>query len=113
MAPNPECTTGIVYDAFAERLSRELWVGSAGLTPYPVLRSAKLARRAAACGGGKEEEEEAPTLMLDYNRATYAEAERLHEKKATALAAKLEVVPRKDVYVKGAQDWEKNCWKVR
>ena len=32
---------------------------------------------------------------------------------ADALAAKLEVVPRKDVYVKGAQDWEKNCWKVR
>ena len=32
--------------------------------------------------------------------------------KATALAAKLEPPPRKDVYVKGAMEWEKNAWKV-
>ena len=94
-----------------ERLSRELWVGSADITPYPVVRSTKLERRAAACGA--EAAASSAPLMLDYNRATYEEAERLHEKKATAIAAKLEAPPRKDVYVKGAQEWEKNCWKVR
>ena len=97
-----------VYDAFAERKARHLWVRDADLRSYPDVRTWKLEQRARApIHSGQR-----PTLLLGYDRERYVEEERVKEAKTSALAAKLEPPPRKDVYVKGAQDWEKNCWKV-
>ena len=108
----PTCVDAI-YDFHAERYSRLLWVheSEADALPYPEVRSAKLARRAKALASGSGNNP-AQRLRLGYNVDTYEAEQRLKAAKKTALSTKLEPPPRKDIYVKGAQDWEKNCWKV-
>ena len=99
-----------IYDAFKERQARCLWVGDADVLPYPTVREAKLERRALAAAANASA---APaTLRLGYNRAAYEEEEQIRKANATALAARNTPAPRRDVYVKGAMDWEKNAWKV-
>ena len=98
-----------IYDAFQQRRARCLWVSEASEVPYPQVRQAKLERRALAAAAAPAKP---TTLLLGYDTATYAEEERLRSAKATALAAKSTPAPRKDIYVKGAMDWEKQAWKV-
>ena len=98
-----------MYDAFDARLSRQLWVADAPITPYPGVRALKLEKRALAAASAPKR---ATTLLLGYDKATYEEEQRILKAKLSALSAKLQPPPRKDVYVKGAMEWEKNAWKV-
>ena len=98
-----------IYDAFQERRARCLWVNEAAEIPYPQLRQDKLERRARAAAAAPKK---ATTLLLGYDAVKYEEEQRLVKAKSTALAAKNTPPPRKDVFVKGAMDWEKNAWKV-
>ena len=98
-----------IYDAFDARLSRQLWVADAPITPYPGVRALKLEKRALAAASAPKR---ATTLLLGYDKATYEEEQRILKAKLSALSAKLQPPPRKDVYVKGAMEWEKNAWKV-
>ena len=98
-----------IYDAFDARLSRQLWVADAPITPYPGVRALKLEKRALAAASAPKR---ATTLLLGYDKATYEEEQRILKAKLSALSAKLQPPPRKDVYVKGAMEWEKIAWKV-
>ena len=97
-----------LYDFHGERFARHLWVNEALCVPYPEVRALKLAARATELRKPKP----SGRPRLGYNVGTYEAEEKLRAAKKNALSTKLEVAPRKDVYVKGAQDWEKNCWKV-
>ena len=106
-----------IFDAFAERQSRLLWVSNADIVAYPIVRTAKLERRARALSSpspktGSKDWWGNEVMLLTYDRASYEAEEKVKESKKTALAKKFELPPRPDVYVKGAQEWEKNCWKV-
>ena len=100
-----------VYDFHSERFARSLWVNGAPILPYVEVRAAKLEARAKSLGAARSSAS-GMRLRLGYNVETYEAEERLKAAKKNALSAKLEPPPRKDVYVKGAQEWEKNMWKV-
>lgn len=103
----------VVYDAFAERQSRLLWVADSEVVAYPEVRTAKLERRAhTTAHTGTKDWWGNEVLLLKYDQSTYEEEQRLVEATKSALAAKTTPPPRKDVYVKGAMDWERNAWKV-
>ena len=94
-------------DALAERKARLIWVHGAAPQPYPQLR-AQFGRTRAERGRAPAE---AP-LRLTYDVATEAEAQRERAERQRALAQARQPPPRRDVYVKGAMEWEKNAWKV-
>ena len=100
-----------VYDFHSERFARELWVKDAPVLPYVDVRAAKLEQRAKSL---LSKQAAGPTtrLQLGYNAETYEAEEKLKAAKKQALSTRFEPPPRKDVYVKGAQEWEKNMWKV-
>jgi hypothetical protein len=106
-----------IFDALAERYSRLLWVSDSSIHAYPDVRAAKLERRARETidAEGRTKTKDwwgNDKLLLSYNKARYEEEQLAKEKAKTAIAAKTQPPPRKDVYVKGAQEWEKNAWKV-
>ena len=100
-----------VYDFHSERFARELWVKEAAVVPYVDVRAAKLEQRAKSLLS-KKAGSTTTRLQLGYNAETYEAEEKLKAAKKQALSTRFEPPPRKDVYVKGAQEWEKNMWKV-
>ena len=98
-------------DLWLERLARLLWTWdpaaqSAPLQPVSALREARAAAAAARTAAREP-------LLLGYDVA--AEEARVRElaSQERALALKREAeAPRRDQYVKGAMDWERNAWKV-
>ena len=106
------------FDAFGERHSKLLWVGDSDIVPYPEVRAAKLQLRAKQAALAAPQQTSSKdwwgndVLLLSYDRERYEQEQKTTEANKTALAAKVAPAPRRDVYVKGAQEWEKNAWKV-
>ena len=96
-----------IEDLWAERFARVLWVRGGDVPrPWPVLRAQCMRTRGTRA---------APTgpLLLGYDVAQEAEAQRQRQAKQRALAKiNAPPPPRRDVYVKGAMEWEKNAWRV-
>jgi hypothetical protein len=102
-------------DVWEHVCARLLWTRSAIVEPMPALRRLKaLARSAAqAATGGKGSAGAGGVLLLGYD--VEAEAARVHklENAQRALALKRAAeAPKRDGYVKGAMEWERNAWKV-
>ena len=95
-------------DLWAERFARVLWVRGGDVPrPWPALRAQCVRTRARAAAPP------AGPLLLGYDVAHEAELQRQRQAKQRALAkANAPPPPRRDVYVKGAMEWEKNAWRV-
>ena len=95
-------------DLWAERFARVLWVRGGDVPrPWPALRAQCVRTRARAVAPP------AGPLLLGYDVAHEAELQRERQAKQRALAkANAPPPPRRDVYVKGAMEWEKNAWRV-
>ena len=96
-----------IEDLWAERFARVLWVRGGDVPrPWPVLRAQCVRTR------GTRAAPPGP-LLLGYDVAQEAEAQRQRQAKQRALAKiNAPPPPRRDVYVKGAMEWEKNAWRV-
>jgi hypothetical protein len=102
-------------DVWEHVCARLLWTRSSANEPMPALRSRKARARAAAEAGtgGKGSPTAGTVLLLGYD--VEAEAARVHslENAQRALALKRAAeAPKRDGYVKGAMEWERNAWKV-
>lgn len=102
-------------DFWEDLFARLLWTRSAPTEPMPALRSRKARARAAAeaAAGGKRSTQAGGVLLIGYDEE--AEAARVHslENAQRALALKRAAeAPKRDGYVKGAMEWERNAWKV-
>jgi len=93
-------------DVWADLQVRQLWVYKSELQPWPQLLSSAPQQKTAPARTSTG------FLLLGYDKAAYEAMVREKENQQRALAKKSEPPPRRDVYVKGAQDWERNAWKV-
>ena len=85
-----------------DQLARELWVAGAAPTPWPELRARRPPQAPRRRGAA---------LRLTYDAAS-VRAEQQRAERTLAKQAPSEPPPRRDQYVKGAMEWERQAWKV-
>ena len=85
-----------------DQLARELWVAGAPPTPWPELRARRPPQAPRRRGAA---------LRLTYDAAS-VRAEQQRAERTLAKQAPSEPPPRRDQYVKGAMEWERQAWKV-